>query len=228
MAVDPRYAMALRQLESSGNYAALGPVVTKGTYAGDRAYGAYQVMGKNIPSWTQEALGVQMTPAQFLADSKAQDAVFNYQFGKSLDKYGNPADAASVWHSGRPLAKAAAAGATDGYMETKDYVAKFMGYAENGVSAKAAAGWSTGVPTDLGGTDYGGAVASLMPGVTAKNDAFAALINTMSDLRQQADVTSQIGQSSMNQLPQPKIRNMPVMQSQALAQPIQVTPAYIN
>jgi hypothetical protein len=89
------------KIESGGNYKALGPV----TKSGDRAYGAYQVMGSNIPQWTQRWLGKSMTPEQFLASPEAQDAVARGQLGSYLDKYGNPQDAASMWFSGRPAAQ---------------------------------------------------------------------------------------------------------------------------
>ena len=111
-----RYAQAIRNLESrgSGDYSALGPPTEKG----DRAYGAYQVMGSNIPSWTKDVIGQALTPDQFLADDDVQDAVFRAQFGKSLEKYGNPYDAASVWFTGRPRGSASGASAdvlgTDG------------------------------------------------------------------------------------------------------------------
>lgn len=111
-----RYAQAIRNLESrgSGDYSALGPPTKKG----DRAYGAYQVMGENIPSWTKDVIGQALTPDQFLANRDVQDAVFRAQFGKSLEKYGNPYDAASVWFTGRPRGSASGASAdvlgTDG------------------------------------------------------------------------------------------------------------------
>ncbi len=96
------YRNAIQAVESvgSGGYSALGPIIPK---TGDRAYGAYQVMGANIPSWTQSALGTSMTPSQFLASPTAQDAVFDHQFGKYLSKYGSASDAASSWFTGGPL-----------------------------------------------------------------------------------------------------------------------------
>ena len=102
-----RYAQAIRNLESrgSGGYSALGPPTKKG----DRAYGAYQVMGSNIPSWTKDVIGQALTPDQFLADRDVQDAVFRAQFGKNVEKYGNPYDAASVWFTGRPMGSASGA-----------------------------------------------------------------------------------------------------------------------
>lgn len=116
---------ALATVESSGRYDALGPVMKTGSYKGDRAYGKYQVMGKNIPSWTKEALGVSMTPEEFLSNTSAQDLVAAHFMKKSYDKYGNWEDAASVWFTGRPLAEAG--DASDGYTSVQDYVSKFKG-----------------------------------------------------------------------------------------------------
>lgn len=84
----------ISRLESGGNYRALGP-----NTGGDRAYGRYQVMGANIPSWSQDALGRSLTPDEFLADDKAQDAVFNHRFGGYRKKYGS-AGAARAWFAG--------------------------------------------------------------------------------------------------------------------------------
>lgn len=115
------FRKAISNIESrgSGGYSALGPLTN-----GDRAYGAYQVMGANIPSWTKGALGKSLTPQQYLADPRAQDSVFDHYFGKSISKYGNPQDAASVWFTGRPLAKGA--GAADVLGTTgSGYVQKF-------------------------------------------------------------------------------------------------------
>jgi len=106
-----------------GNYAALGPVLK----SGDRAYGKYQVMGANIPSWTKQALGVSMTPEQFLNDKDAQEKVFENQFQRNFKKYGTLEDAASVWFSGRPLAQATKAGARDVNMGVPEYVQKVVG-----------------------------------------------------------------------------------------------------
>ena len=88
------YADAIAGIESGGNYGILGPL-TKG----DRAYGKYQVMGANIPQWTQEALGQSLTPDQFLNNPQAQDAVFAHRFGQYVDKYGLEG-AARAWFAG--------------------------------------------------------------------------------------------------------------------------------
>lgn len=113
------YAAAIRSIESSGNYGARGPA----TRNGDRAYGAYQVMGNNIPSWTQKHYGQSLTPQQFLQDKAAQDAVFNGEFGGYVQKHGNPQDAASMWFSGRPVAQAG--NSSDGYNTVPQYIQKF-------------------------------------------------------------------------------------------------------
>ena len=89
------FADAISQIESGGNYGILGPA-TKG---GDRAYGAYQIMGSNIGPWTKEVLGAPMSPQEFLASPQAQDAVFSTKFGQYVNKYG-PDGAARAWFAG--------------------------------------------------------------------------------------------------------------------------------
>ena len=115
-----KYAPAIANIESSGNYAALGPV----TKTGDQAFGKYQVMGANVPSWTKEATGKEMTPDEFLSNPEAQDATFKYHFGKALSQYGNPQDAASVWFSGKPQAAAGNASDING-TTVPSYLKKF-------------------------------------------------------------------------------------------------------
>lgn len=120
MAELDRYLNALGTIESSNNYGALGPR----TESGNRAYGRYQVMDFNIPSWTQEALGQSMTPDQFLANKEAQDAVARYKFGQYVEKTGNPFDAASMWFSGRPMAQAGESSDVTG-TSVPQYVGRF-------------------------------------------------------------------------------------------------------
>ncbi|MBP33233.1 hypothetical protein [Methylobacterium sp.] len=133
------YAASLGKVESGHNYNAKGPIIQKGSYKGDRAYGFYQVMGKNIPEWTEKYVGRRMTPEEFLKDPVAQDTVFKGEFSKQIKKYGNPADAASVWHSGRPLATATALGLNDGHMKTSDYAKAVVSGASGRVAAAPAA-----------------------------------------------------------------------------------------
>jgi hypothetical protein len=114
------------RVESGGNYGAIGPAVKRKDSV-DHAYGKYQVMGANIPSWTKQALGKSLTPREFLDDKDAQEAVFEDQFKRNIAKYGSLEDAVSVWFSGRPLAQATKAGARDVNMGVQDYVSKVMG-----------------------------------------------------------------------------------------------------
>jgi len=125
------FKRGIGMLESSMNYTALGKIMETGMYKGDRAYGKYQVMGKNIPSWTQAALGRTLTPQQFLASPEAQEKVFEYQSELNYAKYGNWDDVASVWFSGQP---ASGNKRSDGQTSTPDYIKKmrkFMGVTES-------------------------------------------------------------------------------------------------
>jgi hypothetical protein len=122
------YANAIKRIESSGNYGALGPA----TRNGDRAYGAYQVMGNNIPDWTKQHYGQALTPQQYLQNKDAQDAVFRGQFGGYVQKHGNPQDAASMWFSGKPLA---GNNANDGSIAVPEYVRRFNAAMGNGGGA---------------------------------------------------------------------------------------------
>ena len=121
------YAAAIRKIESgsyAGNYGAMGPVVGSGRYAGDRAYGAYQVMGGNIASWTREVTGTAASIKQFLGDKGLQDQVFYTKFGQALAKFGNVSDAVSVWFTGQP-ANASTLSRSDGFNTNAQYISKF-------------------------------------------------------------------------------------------------------
>lgn len=113
------------KMESGNNPRIMGKVIPSGPYAGDRAYGLYQVMGKNVPDWTEKALGRRMTPEEYLNDTEAQHAVYNKIAGDNLRKYGNIPDAVSVWASGRPLSGNTTRDLVSG-VPTSGYVNKFM------------------------------------------------------------------------------------------------------
>jgi hypothetical protein len=117
---NPLWANAISGIESSGRYNLVGPDNGKG----NKPYGKYQVMDFNVGPWTKEALGREMSPQDFLNDPDAQDAVFRHQFGKNVEKYGSPQEAASVWFSGRPMAQAGNAKDILG-TTVPAYVAKF-------------------------------------------------------------------------------------------------------
>lgn len=116
--MNDQYRNAIGSVESDNDYGALGPE----TDSGDRAYGRYQVMGANIPQWTQRHLGTSMTPQQFLKDHDAQDRVFDGETSNAYQKYGNLDDVTSTWFSGRPMKQAG--NASDGYNTTPQYIAK--------------------------------------------------------------------------------------------------------
>jgi hypothetical protein len=85
---NPSWANAIASIESqgSGGYSAVGPTTQKG----NRAYGKYQVMDFNIPTWTEKHLGKRLTPDQFLNSPEAQETVFKGEFGSYVSKYGSP------------------------------------------------------------------------------------------------------------------------------------------
>ena len=93
-----RLVNAVGQLESGNNYKSVG-VRTK---SGDRAYGFSQVMGENVPAWTEKVLGYRMTPQDYLNDPEAQKAVTKAILSDYVSQYGNMDDAVSMWFSGKP------------------------------------------------------------------------------------------------------------------------------
>mgnify|MGYP001001553301 CR=1 FL=1 len=96
-----KVADAIGQFESGGNYKAIGKETGKG-----KAYGKYQIMDFNIPAWSRQALGYAITTQQFLNNPSLQDKIAHYKIEQLINTYGNVGDVASVWFSGRPLAKA--------------------------------------------------------------------------------------------------------------------------
>lgn len=91
------YRDAIASIESagSGDYGAVGPTHPKL----GRALGRYQIMEANIGPWSQEALGRAVTPDEFMADPKLQDAIFDKKFGGYVEKFG-PEGAAQAWIGG--------------------------------------------------------------------------------------------------------------------------------
>lgn len=118
-------ADAIAAVESGGNYQAVGPVIPSGQYAGDQALGKYQIMSFNIPAWSKEALGREISSREFLANPELQDQIFAYKFGQHARQYGTLEDAASAWFSGQPLASA---GGRQDVLGTSvpEYVRKFQ------------------------------------------------------------------------------------------------------
>jgi hypothetical protein len=107
------------------NYTARGPVVKKGQYAGQRAAGYSQIMPGNLPEWSQQALGKEITLAQLL-DPKTgpalQEAITKNRFDRGKAKGYSPEQIASVWFTGSPNPKGSA---SDGYTTAPEYLRKF-------------------------------------------------------------------------------------------------------
>ena len=127
------YQDAIKSIESlgSGGYSARGPVITSGMYEGERAMGAYQVMPKNLPQWSRLALGKEITESEFMGSQEYQDAIFNDQFSRNVEKYGNVNDAVSTWFTGGPLSTHGEN--SDGYINANAYVGKFNNFIGNSV-----------------------------------------------------------------------------------------------
>lgn len=118
----------IARIESGGNYGAQGPI----TQNGDRAYGKYQVMGKNVGPWTKEILGQEMTPLEFLHNPEAQEKVATAKLTQYVSTAGNYADAASMWFSGKTLAEGGAAAKDINGMSGARYAALAAGSGPSG------------------------------------------------------------------------------------------------
>jgi uncharacterized protein YidB (DUF937 family) len=132
---DVKRRVASAESAGSGGYNAIGPAKSNG----DRPFGKYQVMASNIPQWTGQYVGREMTPEEFLRNPEAQERVFEGAFGDALKKYGNEKDAISWWHSGHPLAEAQNRKDVLG-TTTPQYVAKVTGHASGGRIERASGG----------------------------------------------------------------------------------------
>ena len=112
---------ALGHVESTNDYSVIGPE----TRRGDRAYGRFQVMDFNVPSWSEQYYGTRLTPQEFLANQEAQDAVFRGRMGEYYGQStGTPEErirnAGSLWFTGQPYS-AETATRSDGYIDNQEY-----------------------------------------------------------------------------------------------------------
>ena len=106
-------AGAIKQQESGGKYTAVNP--TSG------ALGAYQIMPFNLPIWSKAAGYEGITPAQFLANPKAQEDIARMQLGNYAAQYGDPATVARVWYGGPKAAHNSSIPGGKGYPTTGEY-----------------------------------------------------------------------------------------------------------
>ncbi|GHF92190.1 hypothetical protein GCM10018783_73800 [Streptomyces griseosporeus] len=88
-----RLMRAIRGQESGGNYGATNP---------SGASGAYQILRSNFEGaggWDREALGRDITYAQFMSSPQIQDQIAKYKLGQYLASRGM-AGAAATWYGG--------------------------------------------------------------------------------------------------------------------------------
>lgn len=90
------FLRAIAQQESGGSYDAVGVKTKSGT-----AYGKYQILDTNIPKWSKEHLGRQISTQEFLNSPDLQEKIAQGQLTKYFNQYG-AAGAASAWYSGQP------------------------------------------------------------------------------------------------------------------------------
>lgn len=91
---------AIGQQESGGNYGAVN--------RGSGAMGKYQIMPSNIAGnksgWDYQALGYDVTPAQFISSPQIQEKIASKFLQGYYQKYG-PAGAAVAWYAGPSAAQ---------------------------------------------------------------------------------------------------------------------------
>lgn len=134
----------IQQIESGGNYNAVGPA----TRSGDRAYGKYQIMGSNIAPWGKQYLGRNISITQYRNSPKLQEELAQAVLRSYYNKYGADG-AAAKWFSGSANPNS---NASDGYNTVRQYVAKMN---------KAAASYSGG----SSGSSGGGAGSNVAPSI---------------------------------------------------------------
>lgn len=90
-----KFVNAITGQESGGNYNARN--------SSSGAMGRYQIMPSNLggkkSGWDYEALGYDVSPAQFMGSPQLQDAIARYQLSKYYKKYG-AWGAAVAWYAG--------------------------------------------------------------------------------------------------------------------------------
>lgn len=136
------FLWSLTQQESGGNYGAVGPWV-----GSDRAYGRYQVMGANIPSWTAKYYGRRLTPQEYLNNRAAQDAVVRGVLGGYYNRYG-AAGAAAMWYSGQSNPNKTY-GNPPVYRYVQSVLNRAGGYSGQSVTSGKGGGYTSGGPVKV-------------------------------------------------------------------------------
>lgn len=127
----------IRSVETGGEadpWAARGPVVQKGRYAGERAIGPNQIMPGNIPEWGAAAgVDPQFQDPDVLAAGiasgdpaarAAYDAIVENQYNQMASRGLNPTQMANVWFTGSPNPNP---NVNDGYTSAATYASRFNG-----------------------------------------------------------------------------------------------------
>jgi len=176
-----QFFSAISEQESGGRYSALGVV----TRSGDRAYGKYQVMGSNIPSWTAKYYGKRLTPSQYLNSPAAQEATARGVLQSYYNKYG-ARGAASAWYSGSPNLDQSTSSQYGG-PSIKSYVDSVVSKAYRYPSSGGGSGGSrntTTTTTHVGTGAAGSAPKPMTAAETAESFGFVqSLINSNADLK---------------------------------------------
>lgn len=133
-----QFYRAIAEQESSNNYRAKGIWVQ-----GDRAYGKYQIMGANLPSWGRKFLGFVPSPEDFLSHPEWQEKMARGQLKEYWDNYG-ARGAASAWYSGDPKKHMNTSGQYGGMPSIKSYVDSVLATAARMPSDGSSSGGSSG------------------------------------------------------------------------------------
>lgn len=114
------------------------------------AYGRFQILPSNWPSWSAEA-GIPGAPPT----PENQERVARYKLQQYYDRYGNWEDVAAVWYSGAPLGvydPERKQGPTGAEPSIREYVQSVMGRVKSSPSLSNARGLtSSGITFDIPG-----------------------------------------------------------------------------
>ena len=213
-----RAAIASIESQGSGDYAARGPVINSRHGSGDQALGRYQIMASNLPAWSKEVLGREVSADEFMRDPKLQDAIFDKKFGDFVQKHGE-AGAASMWFTGRPDADVKDALGTS----SRNYIDKYLNAL--GEPLQVGAPYPdqqspTPGPAGAGGTAVAGAppAAAAAPKKSRADTALGSLADSLGSVA---------GAGSSKQMP--IARAAPPTATPVFAQPTQIAdPAAVN
>jgi cell wall-associated NlpC family hydrolase len=112
-----KFTNAIAKQESGGNYGAVNK--------SSGALGKYQIMPANIASWSKDALGYSITPAQFLGNPKLQETIAQHKLSYYFNKYG-AANAAKAWYGGEGSINTGGSASQGAYPTKNNYSASVL------------------------------------------------------------------------------------------------------